>query len=75
MSNQSSDKPSFIPQGQFPYKKRLGILLCTVSSIMTLAFIFILASHIVSFKQDDMIAEDIDSLQNFSTAAGSSEQK
>ncbi len=59
---------------QSPRDKRwLGLLLCTVSSIATLTVVVFVAIQIFSFTQDETLAKDIESLQNFSTAAGSSD--
>ena len=55
-------------------KRGLGLFLCMVSSVVTITVVVAMAVQFDYFVKDGVVAEDIEFLQNFSTAAGSTDQ-
>jgi len=52
-------------------KRRLGLLLVTISSLASLAIVGFFVVQIVFSLLDDQIAKEANDLENFPTAAGS----
>lgn len=73
MTDATSTSPSDDQQSSRD-RRGLGFALCVGSSLATLAIVAFLASKIVFFVEGDTFAKDTEGLENFSTAAGSSEK-
>ncbi len=53
-----------------PDKRWLGVLLCTVSALLTLALGGFIANSVLNKADSNMVAEDVPALERFQPAAG-----
>jgi hypothetical protein len=65
----SSDSSSSIVRD----KRGLGLLLVSVSSVLSLAIVGLVAAQLMVNSPEDMMAIEAEALQNFTTAAGAEE--
>ncbi len=71
MSDDTIPEPS--PEGspqETPKGRRLGIVLCAVSAIVTLAAVVLIAGRLFFASEEEMRAKDTEELQEIAPAAG-----
>ena len=57
-----------------PDRRRLGILLCALSALLTLSLGVIIANTFLTDGDSDMIAKDAPALERFQPAAGTEDR-
>ncbi len=71
MSDDTIPEPS--PEGspqETPKGRRLGIILCAVSAIVTLAAVVLIAGRLFFASEEEMRAKDTEELREIAPAAG-----